>query len=182
MLILILGPSGAGKTTVIEELVSNYKWVPINSYITRPARAREMYKISISEAEYLRLRRAGELFSDLEQHGYCYGTSLQEITAALRDSVPHVLDFTYTRRQEVFGGREHTAIALLPETDAELVRRLEEAGREDRIDQALRDLLAINDMVSHSGSSEFAVVPVVNLRNQVAQAAAQIDALVKRFS
>jgi guanylate kinase len=179
MLILILGPSGVGKTTVIQELVVKHQWIPITSYITRPSREDEKYKTTIPMAEYEILRSSEKLFSDIEQLGHAYGTLAADINLALSAREPYVIDFSYTKRVEVFGHIPHLAVALLPESTAELVRRLSEAGRASRTAQALEDLAALEKEIrlSSQGGIGISLTEVLNKRGEVTEAANHIQRL-----
>lgn len=178
MLILILGPSGVGKTTVIQELVTRHGWNPITSYITRPARTQELYKTSIPQTEYHALRAAQRLFSDVDQLGFSYGILAEDIELAIRIDVPYVIDYAFSKRNEIFGQVQHIAIALVPETTEELGLRLNEAGRGDRAEQAFADLSAIQAEAKQSSESGFGLIQVVNERGRIADTAKHICQLV----
>jgi hypothetical protein len=82
----------------------------------------------------------------------------------------------------VFADKKHLAIALVPETELELVRRLKDAGRGVRIDQALQDLIAIQEEIASGSGTVHPIVPVVNMRDRVEHAAKQIVAIVEGVS
>jgi guanylate kinase len=180
MLILILGPSGVGKTTMIQALVTRHHWNPITSYITRPARTQEPYKTSISQADYHALRRARKLFSDVDQLGFSYGILTEDIELAIRSDVPYVIDYAFSKRQRIFGNVRHIAIALVPETTEELRRRLDEAGRGDRAEQAFADLSSIQAEAEQSPDDGVGFIRVVNERDRIAETAQYISQLVNR--
>lgn len=178
MLVLILGPSGAGKSKVIEELVRRYRWLPITSYITRPPRAQDQFKVSISAAKYAELRATNQLFSDVSLLGHSYGVLACDIESAIADSSPHVIDFSHSRRLDVFAQVPHLAVALLPESETELIRRLEEAGRSARKQDALADMAAVQREARDSSDTALTPLLVLNERNRFSEAA---DHIVQLF-
>jgi len=180
MLTLILGPSGAGKTAVIDELVCRHGWVPITSYISRPRRIDDKFKESIPEDEYRRLRESRQLFSDVGQLGSFYGILVTDIEAAVADTSRHVLDFAFRQRHAIFLHVPHVAIALLPESENELLRRLTLAGRPERVSQALADLhdVRIESETKQMSSALPPPLVVICERDRVPEAALQIVKLV----
>lgn len=96
-IIIIEGPSGVGKDTIINELISRYPdkfGRPINAS-TRPMRANESQGnpyLFLNEQEFLKLRKSGEIFEHTIRHGTYRGmrkSSFNEILnsgrIALRD-------------------------------------------------------------------------------------------------
>ncbi len=86
-LVVISGPSGAGKTSICNELlrrIPNSRWSV--SVTTRPRRGTEVdgqaYHF-ISAAEFERLRAAGELLESAEYLGNLYGTPRRPVEEAL---------------------------------------------------------------------------------------------------
>ncbi len=89
MLVVISGPSGVGKDTIIEALQQRGH-LPAYHYVvtctTRPRRANEIDGVSyifLSVPEFLALRDAGELLEANEVHGNWYGTPRVGVRDAL---------------------------------------------------------------------------------------------------
>jgi guanylate kinase len=90
MLVIVSGPSGVGKDSVIEELRRvprdpDYHYVV--TCTTRPRRAYEVDGIHyhfLDESEFMRLRDEGELLEANEVHGNWYGTPRADVRDALR--------------------------------------------------------------------------------------------------
>jgi guanylate kinase len=89
MLVIISGPSGVGKDTIIEALQQRGH-VPAYHYVvtctTRPRRANEIDAVSyhfLSVASFLAMREAGELLEANEVHGNWYGTPRAGVRDAL---------------------------------------------------------------------------------------------------
>lgn len=140
MLSLLLGPSGVGKSSVIDILVEEFGWRSITSVTTRPPRMDEKHKISLSRAEYQQRLDENLLFSHVEQLGHMYGTSRAEIELAVRDDAFWVLDFSVERYRGAFSKVPHQAFVIVPETEAQLLDQLAVAGRHERIGVALNEL------------------------------------------
>ncbi|MGD0247639.1 MAG: guanylate kinase [Candidatus Limnocylindrales bacterium] len=89
MLVIISGPSGVGKDTIIEALQKRGHR-PAYHYVvtctTRPRRLTEIDDISyhfVSASEFAALRDSGELLEANEVHDYWYGTPRAGVRAAL---------------------------------------------------------------------------------------------------
>ncbi len=75
-LVYIMGPSGAGKDTLITHArarVDPAAIVSAHRYITRPAEAGAENHIVLSEAEFIARRDAGLLALSWNSHGFWYG-------------------------------------------------------------------------------------------------------------
>lgn len=72
---MIIGPSGAGKTTLAETYIEqNPRWHLVRTYTTRPRRRPdESGHTFVTPAEADKLRTDGSLIGDTEYHGYWYG-------------------------------------------------------------------------------------------------------------
>jgi len=89
MLVIISGPSGVGKDTIIEALQKRghrpaYRYVV--TCTTRPPRPKEVDGVSyrfLSAADFAALRDAGELLEAAEVHGNWYGTPRAAVRTAL---------------------------------------------------------------------------------------------------
>jgi len=89
-LVVVSGPSGAGKTTVLKRLFPSapVPLVPSVSATTRPPRPGEVDGVDyhfLTEEEFARRRRRGEFLECFEVfgRGHWYGTLLSEVTPSL---------------------------------------------------------------------------------------------------
>jgi guanylate kinase len=96
MLIVVSSPSGGGKSTLLARLFHALPDLRYSiSYTTRPPRPGEVdgrdYHF-VTEAEFARMRAAGELLESAQVHGNQYGTSRLEIESELAHGQDIVLD------------------------------------------------------------------------------------------
>lgn len=169
-LLLLMGPSGTGKTTLVEHLrVLDDRFMYISPYMTRPLRSGETDKVAVSEEELERMLDNHELVVVNELYGIKYGTPRRPIEAALDGNGLPVIDWPIAKlsiMEKSFPGRLFRAYVMPPDI-ATLERRL--AGRlnshqrfaEGRaeIEAVLRDEYegSIDLMVTNAnGQSEFA--------------------------
>jgi guanylate kinase len=86
-LFVVSGPSGAGKGTVIREVLRRRPDVALSvSATTRPARVGERHGIDytfVSRGEFLTMRDQGEFLESAEVYGHLYGTPRSQVDRAL---------------------------------------------------------------------------------------------------
>lgn len=149
--IILSAPSGAGKTTVANEIFKRFPYIRFAiSLTTRKRRDGEIdgsdYRF-VTEEEFDRAREAGEFAEWAQVHDNLYGTPRGEIEDALGDGYHVLLDV------DVQGGAslmkaylEAVSIFLLPPSHAAMEARLQGRGTDSRevidarLDEAIREL------------------------------------------
>ena len=132
-LFIISGPSGTGKSTVLNEIRKTRPQLRYSiSYTTRPLRGGERDGVEyhfITESAFRRKMDDGELAEWAEVHGHLYGTSATYIERSLADGYDVLLDI------DVQGAKKLTAqfpeailVFIMPPSTQELERRLMKRG------------------------------------------------------
>jgi len=153
-LIVLSGPSGVGKDTVLRELFKLDPSLRYSvSYTTRPKRPDEREDESysfIDEATFNQMadKDRREFLEWAIVFGHLYGTSLKRVQEAVSRGEDIVLKIDVQGaarvRRRVAG--EATFIFLLPPSREELRRRLIERGTEDKASIELRYATAITEL------------------------------------
>lgn len=173
MLVLLLGPSGVGKSTIANLLVQNSSWVPVISWLTRPERSDEQFKVSISPTSFDMLAKQGKLWSDVEQNGHRYGLLSSEVRQALDDpSRFYILDYSLPSWRKCFASEPNLPVYVASDDDATLRERLFRAGRPERIASAEQVRLELEAW----HASTLNVPRIVNNEGRPEEAAAAVQA------
>lgn len=158
-LIVIAGPGGVGKSTIVAEL---RRRVPVHfsvSATTRPARPGEVHGFHyrfVDESTFRRLIEAGELLEWAVFNGNFYGTPRDAVEAALAEGRDVLLEIEVQGARQIRQARpDALMIFLAPPSIADLRRRLEmraDTGPED-IEAKLRiaeeELAAAPELFDH---------------------------------
>ena len=136
--IIVSGPSGAGKTTIVKRLIEvcPLPLVLSVSATTRPPRPVETdgadYRF-MTPTEFQQRREHGDFLECFEVygHGYWYGTLEESVSTSLRQGKWVVLEIDVQGMQSVMARfREAISIFIRPESLTELERRLRGRGTE----------------------------------------------------
>jgi guanylate kinase len=152
--LLLLGVSGVGKSTLIEELKRlDKRFVYISPYMTRAIREGELDKIAISNEEMNSMISSGEFIVVNELYGMRYGTPSRPVLKALEDNFFPVLDWPIDQLSIMrnYLPNQVYAVYVSPPSIEELKRRL---GKDKR-DVGGKRLKAAIDELNRFKSGEF---------------------------
>ncbi|NJD09684.1 MAG: guanylate kinase [Gemmatimonadetes bacterium] len=205
--IVIAAPSGAGKTSLAQELVRRHDDVVFSiSATTRAPRLGERDGIDyffIDETEFTRLIEADELVEWATVHGCRYGTLRREVAAAFALGRTVVLDIDVQGARQVRQRMPEAVLAfVLPPSGAELIRRLEGRATESAAQRASRlaaaagelsaleefDYVVVNDDFDAAVAALEAIITAescrvarhAGLRQTAAELAAELRQLIQR--
>jgi guanylate kinase len=151
LLVVVSGPGGVGKDTLIEMLLARDPRLRYSvSYTTRPRRAYEVdgehYRF-VDESTFLRLVADGELLEHAVVNGHRYGTSASAVDALCRAGHDVILKIEVQGAEQVRERRpESVFVFIRPPSMEELLRRRIERGSEPPDVIAARQRLAEVEM------------------------------------
>lgn len=155
-LFIVSGPSGAGKTTLIERVRGELSKIGISLYFsvshtTRNPRAGETNGINyhyVSREVFESMVERGEFLEHAHVHAHYYGTSRLEVQQRLRDGLDVILDIDYQGAKQIAEDEDLEArslsVFIFPPSLEELEARLRRRGlnSDDEIDLRLRKAIA----------------------------------------
>jgi guanylate kinase len=187
MLIILSGPSGVGKDTIIEELRKQERATGreddrhyVVTVTTRPPRPGEVDGVDyhfVSRDEFLRIRDARGFLEANEVHGNWYGSPRDQVRAALAVGKDVILKIDVQGAQIV---KDQVSQALLifviPPSMEELVNRLRARATESADELELRQRNAALEIARKGDYDEV----VTNETDQVEETARRIEGIIAR--
>lgn len=205
-LFIVSGPSGAGKTTLINAVREQLSRIGIEVYFsvshtTRRARTGEIPGISyyfVDDTEFARMIEGGEFLEWAHVHAHRYGTSRAEVVDRLRQGQDVILDIDYQGAKQIANDPEleprSLSVFIFPPALETLEQRLRSRGlnTEEEIDLRLRkaideiyegkdfyNYIIINDDLAVATECLKAAIIAKKLQTKTALEA--IDVMAERF-
>ena len=139
--LMIIGPSGVGKDTLISMLINKYPkyFIKCVSCTTRKPRKNEKDGINyyfISKQEFKELERNGQIIGKFKKYDILYGTSKEILNNTLTNDKIVYFDYNIETAINTFNENtiEFNYIAFLPPSIEELENRLIKRGTENKDD------------------------------------------------
>lgn len=144
--LLLLGPSGVGKSTIIQKLITlDKRFIYISPYTTRPIRDGETDKIFINEEGINEMEKKGEILTVNHLYNIKYVTPKIPIIEALLFGFFPILDWPISRIEimfEFFPGQLYLVYVAPPSIEI-LEKRIKKDGRDldgSRLEKARQEL------------------------------------------
>jgi len=176
VVVVVSGPSGVGKSSVVRKLLEALDWLTLSvSATTRRPRAGERNGVDyhfVTESRFRHMTQTGRMLEWAQVFSHFYGTPASELERARREGKVLLLDIDVEgARQLRERGIDGLYVFLLPPSEAELERRLRGRGTEDeeqmrrRLERARFEMgqKHIFDSVVVNDSLDKTVEEVVNL-------------------
>lgn len=134
-LVIVSGPSGVGKDTIIKYIIERTAFTKFAAYTTRPPRPGEINGIDYrftSEENFLKILSERPFLDHIQVNGYYYGTPLSDferVVALNRRKILHLAVKSALLLKEHIPSV--TTVFVMPPTHDDLISRLKNRGMTD---------------------------------------------------
>ena len=161
-LYIIAAPSGAGKTSLVTELVKTTRYITVSvSHTTRDKREGEVdgqHYNFVSIDTFQHMIGKGTFLEHAEVFGNFYGTSQAWVEEQLKKGIDVILEIDWQGGQQVRRLMpDAIGIFILPPSQAELHKRLTGRGQDEEKVIAHRMAKAVSEM-SHYNEFEYIII------------------------
>ena len=161
-LFIVSAPSGAGKTSLVDALVSENRRLCVSvSYTTRRKRPKEQDGINyffIEKARFLSMLEAEDFLESAEVYGHHYGTSKKWVAQQLEEGQSVILEIDWQGAAQVRAQFPQSCyIFIVPPSLEALTDRLRKRAQDDDSIIARR-MEEARDVMQHVTDADFLVV------------------------
>jgi guanylate kinase len=161
-LFVVVAPSGAGKTSLVNELLKREPNIHLSiSYTTRAPRDGEQHGREyhfVDKEAFERMIASGDFLEHANVYGNYYGTSRTWIERELEGDHDVLLEIDWQGTRQVKKLFPHAVgVAILPPSIEELRRRLEGRGKDSR-ETIERRMAVAREEISHVLEFEYIIV------------------------
>lgn len=164
LIFILVGPSGTGKTTLIQRMLQDYPDLRQHvTYTTRPPRPGEKDGLAyhfVSSAEFERMRSEGKMVEWNSHFENCYGSTYDSIAAAISGDFDRITSLEVLgaeKLQSIYPDDVATIFISPPSLEEARRRRREERPDETPAQARERDDRAVMEM-EHAGNFRYALV------------------------
>ena len=151
LLILISAPSGAGKTSLVNEIIDRddllIKSVSHTTRAKRPGEEESIDYFFTTESEFNQMVSNNDFIEHAEVFGNFYGTSKNYVEENLNSGFDVILEIDWQGARQIQSvTREAVSIFVAPPTKQELENRLRKRGKDSEETISIRMSQATSDM------------------------------------
>ena len=161
-LLIVVAPSGAGKTSLVRHLLSVRDGLRLSvSYTTRAPRPGERDGVDylfVSEAEFAERRDRGEFLEWAEVHGNRYATSREWILARMAEGTDIVLEIDWQGAAQVRRRFPDAVSVFIAPPSMEVLRERLVGRGQDAPAVIERRLAAARSELSHAGDCQYVII------------------------
>ena len=163
LMFILSSPSGAGKTTLADRLLTKDGEMTLSiSATTRTRRPGEVHGedyFFVSDEEFLRMRDNGEFLEWANVFGHYYGTPRSLVEDTLRGGKDALFDIDWQGAQQLdeVAGEDIVKVFILPPSREELERRLRKRAQ-DPEDVVQKRMAKADAEISHWAEYDYVIV------------------------
>ena len=163
--LMILGPSGVGKDTMIDMLKKKYKDVffKLPSYTTRAKRPKEKEDVDyffVSKEEFKKMESQGQLFGIQVYNNNFYASDKRKLRDLInkRDKII-ILNYNIETANRIKNEFDFNFVAILPPSEGDLRKRLINRGtKPEEIENRMNNSLRERNLIYEANYIDFRVV------------------------
>ena len=162
ILFIITAPSGAGKTTLVKEILKRIPSLSVSiSYTTRPIRPSEINGENyhfVDESTFQTMSSNNDFLEVAEVYGHKYGTSKSFVHKEFEQGNDVVLEIDWQGAEQVKSlFKKACSIFILPPSLKELTDRLYKRQQDDSVTIEVR-MAQAKEVISHYTDANYVVV------------------------
>lgn len=161
-LFIISAPSGAGKTSLVAELLRRIENIQVSvSHTTRPSRNGETDGLDyhfVSHQQFEKMVESQQFVEHAKVHSNYYGTSEEWLNATLNQGVDVILEIDWQGAEQVRQKFPHSkSIFILPPSKQALFDRLKGRGQDS--DEVIQQrVAAAKEEMSHYTDADYLII------------------------
>lgn len=161
-LFIISAPSGAGKSSLVNALLSNHKDIVLSLSCTtrepRPGEQNNREYMFVSIDQFNQMRDNNELLEWAQVHGNYYGTPNKLVTESLNKGLDVILEIDWQGAQQIKQNHPQAiGIFILPPSIDTLEQRLLKRGQDSQ-EVIARRVAAANKEIEHAPEFEYVII------------------------